>query len=173
MTLSICSWGDSFYCSWFSHLNRDFCIKTTNCSVNISQVYCQLVLWFQHHPEVQVNHQSKAIMSSPGGCLSLQVQQRWTLPAGASHAALLGMVGGTSSCLDCPKPHHHHRPGHQCLHHPRARLLLSDCHWTGSPSYRDVTQNILYVETHSACPIKSSWVYFVVFYLLLPMNLKN
>lgn len=122
---------------------------------------------FLFFPEVQVNHQSKTIMSSPGGCLSLQVQQRWTLPAGASHAALLGMVGGTSSCLDRPKPHHHHRPGHQCLHHPRARLLLSDCHWTGSSSFRDVTQNSLYVETYSTCLIKSNWFYFVFYSLLL------
>lgn len=63
--------------------------------------------------------------------LFLQVQQRWTLLAGASDAALLGVVGGTSPLLDRPQPHHHHRPGHQRLHHPRAHLLLSNCHRTG------------------------------------------
>lgn len=61
-------------------------------------------------------------------CPSLQVQQCWTLPAGAFNAALLGMAGRTCPFLDCTQSHHHHWPGHQPLHHPRARLLLPNCH---------------------------------------------
>lgn len=37
-----------------------------------------------------------------GWVSSLQVQQFWMLLAGASDAVLLGMVGGTSTFLDCP-----------------------------------------------------------------------
>lgn len=69
------------------------------------------------------------------GVSSLQVQQFWMLLAGAADAVLLGMVGGTSTFLDRPQPHHHHWPGHQCFHHTCACLLLSNCHRAGLSSH--------------------------------------
>lgn len=67
-------------------------------------------------------------------CVRLQVQQCRPLSAGAPDAALLGVAGGQDTVLDRTEPHHHHRPGHQCLHHPCACLLLPDCHRAGQPS---------------------------------------
>lgn len=80
------------------------------------------LLWYQ------VSLQTRLLMASPACCLSLQVQQCWTLSAGAFNAEVLGMVGGAGPFLDCSQPHHHHWPGHQCLHHPGTCVLLPNCH---------------------------------------------
>lgn len=44
----------------------------------------------------------KSLMIFPGCRPWLQVPQRWALLAGASDAALLGMVGGPGSFMDRP-----------------------------------------------------------------------
>lgn len=120
--------------------NNDKNQQSSYVKTSFSRCYGDLVLLST--PSFFILVLGEISMTSPAFFPSLQVQQCWTLAAGASDAALLGVVGWTGPFLDCPQPHHHHRPGHQCLHHPRACLLLPNCHWAGG------TEKILLVLEH-------------------------